>query len=93
MARIQQRRDTAANWASVNPVLADGEMGFIHDTGRFKIGNGSARWNDLDDFAPVNEITGAVSAEDLQAHIDSLTPHPVYDDGPSLLILYQNAKV
>ena len=27
------------------------------------------------------------------AHIESETPHPVYDDGPSLLLLYQNAKV
>lgn len=26
-------------------------------------------------------------------HINSLTPHPVYDDGPSLFLLYENAKV
>lgn len=25
-------------------------------------------------------------------HIESQTPHPVYDDGPSFLLLYQNAK-
>lgn len=29
----------------------------------------------------------------LQEHIDSETPHPVYDDGPSLTLLYTNAKV
>lgn len=29
----------------------------------------------------------------LVTHINSLTPHPVYDDGPSFLLLYQNAKV
>lgn len=29
----------------------------------------------------------------LDAHLDDLTPHPVYDDGPSLTLLYQNAKV
>lgn len=29
----------------------------------------------------------------LDAHLASLTPHAVYDDGPSLLLLYQNAKV
>ena len=29
----------------------------------------------------------------LDDHINSETPHPVYDDGPSFLLLYQNAKV
>ena len=28
----------------------------------------------------------------LQDHIDSPTPHPVYDDGPSLVLFYENAK-
>lgn len=27
------------------------------------------------------------------AHIDAELPHPVYDDGPSLLLIYENAKV
>lgn len=26
-------------------------------------------------------------------HVNSLTPHPVYDEGPSLFLLYENAKV
>lgn len=29
----------------------------------------------------------------LTDHLDDSTPHPVYDDGPSFLLLYQNAKV
>lgn len=29
----------------------------------------------------------------LPDHIASLLPHPVYDDGPSLTLLYENAKV
>jgi hypothetical protein len=33
------------------------------------------------------------TTQDIAAHVDSLTPHPVYDDGPSLLLLYENAKV
>lgn len=45
--RIQLRRDTAARWALANPVLASGEPGFETDTGRQKIGNGTARWTDL----------------------------------------------
>lgn len=29
----------------------------------------------------------------IHTHINSPTPHPVYDDGPSFELLYQNAKV
>jgi hypothetical protein len=31
--------------------------------------------------------------EDLSEHVNSETPHPIYDDGPSLVLLYENAKV
>jgi hypothetical protein len=44
---IQLRRDTAANWTSVNPVLADGEAGIEKDTNKFKVGDGSTAWNSL----------------------------------------------
>lgn len=45
--KIQIRRDTAANWASTNPTLAAGEMGFETDTLRFKTGDGSTAWTSL----------------------------------------------
>ena len=45
--RIQVRRDLAANWVSVNPVLYNGEIGFATDLGKFKIGDGSTTWNSL----------------------------------------------
>ncbi len=44
---IQVRRDTAANWAAVNPVLAAGEQGLATDTGAEKIGDGVTAWNAL----------------------------------------------
>jgi hypothetical protein len=88
---IRFARDTAYNWASVNPIMAEGEPGYEKDTGKLKIGNGLSRWNDLDYLAGSAPIGG--SDEALQAHIDSVAPHPVYDDGPSLLLLYTNAKV
>lgn len=44
---IKVRRDTAANWASVNPVLASGEQGYETDTGLSKYGNGTSAWNAL----------------------------------------------
>ena len=45
--KIQKRRDTAANWAAVNPVLAQGEEGLELDTGQEKVGNGTTNWNNL----------------------------------------------
>lgn len=42
---IQLRRDTAANWAVVNPVLRDGEAGFETDTRRLKVGDGISTWS------------------------------------------------
>lgn len=44
---IQLRRDSAADWTSVNPTLAQGEPGVETDTGRFKIGDGVTDWNTL----------------------------------------------
>jgi hypothetical protein len=44
---IQLRRDTAANWTSINPTLAQGEPGLETDTGKIKYGNGSTAWNSL----------------------------------------------
>jgi hypothetical protein len=48
MAKIKFRRDTAAAWTQANPVLAQGEPGFEHDTGLLKIGDGATAWNSLD---------------------------------------------
>lgn len=47
MTTIQIRRDTAANWASVNPVLAAGEMGYDSTNHLIKIGDGTTAWNSL----------------------------------------------
>jgi len=53
--RMWQRRDSAANWTSKNPVLAAGEIGVElgaepTDT-KFKIGDGSTPWTTLPYFA------------------------------------------
>jgi len=56
--RMQQRRGTAAQWVSVNggdgPILEAGEIGFETDTGKFKIGDGTNHWVDLDYFVDAN---------------------------------------
>ena len=45
--RIQLRRDGAQQWANVNPILAQGELGIELDTSRLKIGDGVTPWNSL----------------------------------------------
>ena len=45
--RIQVRRGVAADWTSVNPILAAGEMGYESDTNKFKFGNGTGAWSTL----------------------------------------------
>jgi hypothetical protein len=52
MERIQLRRDSAAAWASNNPILASGEMGIElqvvnTDPVKIKVGNGIHNWNTL----------------------------------------------
>lgn len=44
---IQLRRDTAANWSAVNPILAQGELGIEVDSHNIKCGDGSTPWNEL----------------------------------------------
>ena len=59
MALIQVRRDTAAAWTAANTTLASGEIGYETNTGKFKIGDGSA-WSDLVYAAPkaYSDLTG-----------------------------------
>lgn len=46
--RIQNRRDTAARWAQFNPVLLEGETGYVTDNpNQYKIGDGVHTWNEL----------------------------------------------
>lgn len=46
--RMQFRRDTAANWTAYNPILLEGELGFVLGTQHYKLGDGIHAWNDLE---------------------------------------------
>lgn len=47
LVRVYQRRGTATEWATFNPILAEGEIALETDTVAFKIGDGITPWNDL----------------------------------------------
>jgi hypothetical protein len=56
--RMQQRRGTAEQWTSANPILAAGEIGFESDSGQFKIGDGVNHWADLSYFKNLEDLGG-----------------------------------
>lgn len=63
--QIKLRRDTAANWVSVNPILGAGEPGLETDTLKIKYGDGASHWNQLTyptvyaTPTPASALTGA----------------------------------
>jgi hypothetical protein len=56
---IQLKRDTAANWASVNPVMASGQPGYDTTNKLLKIGDGVTAWSSL---TGIGAGTGSVSS-------------------------------
>ena len=60
--KIQVRHDTAANFASVNPVLASGEPAFSVDNNTLKIGEGSTAYSSLSGIAGGGGGAGDITA-------------------------------
>jgi hypothetical protein len=89
---IRLRRGKKAFWESENPILHDGEPGYERDTRRLKIGDGVTHWNELP-YSAGGATDIPIDQASLAEHINAAQPHPAYDDGPSLFLLYQNAKV
>lgn len=59
---IQLRGDTAANWTSVNPILAAREMAVETDTQSYKIGDGVTAWNLLP-YKGLQPVLGTTTLE------------------------------
>ena len=55
------RKDSLANWTQNNPILRAGEMSYVSDTGRCKVGDGKTHWLDLPFFALETDIEDADS--------------------------------
>ena len=75
-AQMKQRRDTLENWAAADPVLLDGELGFIEGfNDRFKVGDGKTAWNDLSYFSGSFDPSGTypdLTAGDLAGRGESV---------------------
>jgi len=44
---LRQRRDTAANWSSANPVIPDGQLCFDITNNTFRVGDGTTNYSSL----------------------------------------------
>jgi len=71
--KIQFRRGTATEWTTSNPVLSQGEAGYEHDTGKFKIGNGTSPWNSLQYSSGTTGPTGPSSTATVGT-VNTLSP-------------------
>jgi hypothetical protein len=57
--RMQQRRGTATQWTTANPVLNAAEIGWESDTNKFKIGDGTNNWANLTYFVDATDVIAA----------------------------------
>jgi len=60
--QIQLRRDTASNWTTNDPTLAQGEQGYETDTGNWKIGDGTTSWTSLAYLNGISQSTADSTA-------------------------------
>lgn len=69
---IQHRRDTEANWSAANPVLAEGEIGYVLEKPNLhKMGDGEHPWSEL----PYRGFTGTL-AQTLEPNANSENEAP-----------------
>lgn len=61
--QFKLRGDTAANWLTANPTLAQREPGVETDTNKLKIGDGLSAWADLPYIADPNGVASALAAK------------------------------
>ena len=86
--RVIQRNDTAARWQSINPVLAQGELGIVSDGAKgYKIGDGVTKWNDLEYPANPTSVvqeTGnsetAVMSQNAVCNVTGLNEYPLFSE-------------
>ena len=78
--KIQIRRDTATNWATVNPILSQGEIGYETNTGKLKIGDGITVWNSLSYYSTSTLTSDQQDALDNANAPDALNPFATMAD-------------
>lgn len=83
------KRGTAARWAEVNPILEQGEPGFVYDSNRLKIGDGITPWNDLPYIDGKTEVANFEIASEFPTVGD---PNIIYKAANELSLYQYNAE-
>lgn len=63
---LRQRRDTAANWSTNNPVIPDGQLVFDETNDTFRIGDGTTAYSSLTVQSGEQGNTGATGSQGVQ---------------------------
>ena len=84
--RMQQRRGTALQWTTANPILNAGEMGWESDTNKFKIGDGTNHWDDLDYFLDAVALGGSIDDYIPLTQKDAASGVPSLDASKNLIV-------
>lgn len=82
------KRGTAARWAEVNPILEQGEPGFVYDFNKLKIGDGITPWNDLPYIEGKSEVQNYYIREEFPVIGD---PTVIYKASAELSLYQFNA--
>ena len=87
--RVQQKRDTDANWTTNNPVILKNELIFVDtDKGvKMKMGDGVTAYNNLD-FLPIGSGSGFVAQSSSPSDTDMLW----IDTGNGGILKYYNGS-
>ena len=82
---IKFKRGTEARWDELNPILENGEPGYVYDSYKFKIGDGITPWRDLPYIDSKEEIMSFTISSNFPAIGD---PNVIYK-ASNELSLYQ----
>ena len=86
---FQFKRGTEARWTEVNPILKQGEPGFVYDKNLLKIGDGITPWNDLPYIEGKNEIVSSYTVADFPLIGD---PNIIYKASDELSLYQFNPR-
>lgn len=87
VGKIQMRSDTAEAWASKNPILDVGEIGYDTTNKRTKIGDGVTTWDKLELFATKPTPNFATDSwEQINEYVINGTANTAYNIGDEKII-------
>ena len=86
--RFQQRIDESTKWADVNPILLAGEIGIESDTKKFKFGDGTTKWSELE-YAGINQ--DQLNAIEDNYHLVDVTAEDVVSTDAEALATIESA--